>query len=211
MNRHAALFDLDGVIIDSESRYTLFWDNIEHIYPTGISNYAVAIKGTTLETILQNYESQQVRDDIVSRLQHFQDTMDYVMYDGAEAFLMDLLDHDVPTAMVTSSDSRKMNILFSHIPQLQRYFRIIIDGSMVTRSKPDPEGYNRAAKELGVDPADCCVFEDSLQGLRAGRAAGGKVVALATTYPRERINDMADHTIDALAQFSYEQFENLWK
>lgn len=211
MSRHAALFDLDGVIIDSESRYTEFWSLIESLYPTGIDNYPVAIKGTTLETILLNYPSQQVRDDIVSRLQHFQDTMVYELYDGAETFLAELLSHGVATAMVTSSDARKMKILFSHLPQLQQYFRIIIDGSMVSRSKPDPEGYNRAAAALGVAPEDCCVFEDSLQGLRAGRAAGGKVVALATTYPRERVSDMADITIDTLARFSYDQFEALWK
>ena len=49
--KHAALFDLDGVIVDSEKNYTRFWDEIESIYPTGIENYAYAIKGTTLETI----------------------------------------------------------------------------------------------------------------------------------------------------------------
>lgn len=52
MRLKAALFDLDGVIIDSEKLYTVFWNDIEQMYPTGIPDYAVAIKGTTLPEIL---------------------------------------------------------------------------------------------------------------------------------------------------------------
>lgn len=211
MKEYAALFDLDGVIIDTESTYTRFWDEIEKTYPTGIPNFAFAIKGTTLENILEHYDSQAVRDDVVARLRRFQDTMTYDLYPGALKFLDELRANGVARALVTSSDARKMDLLFGQLPQLRTYFDVLIDGSMVTRSKPDPEGYMTAARMLGREPQECCVFEDSLQGLKAGRALGGKVVGLATTYPRETVGPMADLTIDSIAEMDFKRFVSLWK
>lgn len=207
----AALFDLDGVIIDSESKYTHFWNEIESIYPTGIPDYAVAIKGTTLETILGNYNSRQIREDITERLHRFQKSMVYEPFPGALDFLQSLKARNIPMALVTSSDHAKMEELFRHIPRIKDLFNVIIDGSMVSRSKPDPQGYNLAADKLDVPYNRCCVFEDSIQGLKAGRAAGGKVVALATTYPRETVEPLADITIDALARFSPQRLLELFQ
>ncbi len=87
MKRFGALFDLDGVLIDSESRYTMFWDEIEKIYPTGIPNYACAIKGTTIETILENYQEASVREDILNRLKKLQKEMVYELFPGVNGFL----------------------------------------------------------------------------------------------------------------------------
>lgn len=209
--KHAALFDLDGVIIDSEKVYTRFWTEIEKIYPTGIPDYPYAIKGTTLETIMTNYSSEEVKADIIRRLKQLQDTMVYELYPGALEFLEELRRSGVAMAMVTSSDDRKMRMLLAQIPRIGELFSFIIDGSMVTRSKPDPQGYNLAAARLGFDPADCCVFEDSIQGLHAGRAAGGKVVGLATTYPRSVVEPLADITVDRLGDMTVERFNALWR
>ena len=59
-----------------------------------------------------------------------------------------------------------------------------------------------AARELGVKPSDCYVFEDSFNGLKAGRAAGAKVIALTTSNPRESMEALADRVIDRLEDFS---------
>ncbi|MCM1110300.1 MAG: HAD family hydrolase [Clostridium sp.] len=209
MFQTGALFDLDGVIIDSESRYTEFWAGIERIYPTGIPNYPVAIKGTTLGEILKNYDSQEVRDDIVARLEHFQDNMPFDIYPGAVEFIESLDRAGIPVAMVTSSDHRKMGLLFGAHPRLKPLFKVIVDGSMVSRSKPDPEGYRKAAALIGVPSERCCVFEDSIQGLLAGRAAGGRVVGVATTWPEERIAPMADLVVPTLASMSLDRFLTL--
>lgn len=200
---YGALFDLDGVIVDSESQYTVFWDGIEKMYPTGIPDYAVAIKGTTLEKILNNYPDQAVRDDIVQRLNKFQEEdMDYPIYPGVETFLEELKRRGIPAAVVTSSDHRKMDVVYARHPRLKDYFEVIIDGSMVTRSKPDPQGYLLAASRIGRDPRHCFVFEDSLQGLKAGRASGAAVIGLATTYPAELLTDKADKIISGFEGFS---------
>ncbi len=204
MRKRAVLFDLDGVLIDSETAYTRFWDEIDHIYPSGVENYAIAIKGTTLPEIMKVYEDEAVRDDILRRIDEFQASMVYEIFPGVETFLSDLTANGIPAAIVTSSDDRKMSMLFSQHPGLRDYFGAIIDASQVTRSKPDPQGYLLAAKAIGADSSDCFVFEDSLQGLRAGRAAGATVIGLTTTYPYEKVRPLADAIIDTLDGFTVE-------
>lgn len=196
------LFDLDGVLIDSETTYTRFWEEIDRIYPTGIENYAIAIKGTTLPEILKHYDDEMVRTDIVRRVIEFQENLTFNLYDGVEEFLTQLRQNNIRTAIVTSSDNRKMQLLFSQIPQLKELVDVVIDASMVTHSKPNPEGYLKAAEAIGCNPKDCYVFEDSLQGLKAGRDSGATAIALSTTYPRETLKGKAAKIIDGFVGFS---------
>lgn len=202
MTRFGALFDLDGVLIDTEGKYTEFWDEISRIYPTGIDNYALHIKGTTLEEIMKDFPDPDVRADILRRIREFQDTMTYPLFPGVERFLTDLAANGIPAAIVTSSDNRKMNFLFKEHPSFRDHFEVVIDSSKVTLSKPDPQGYLLAAEALGCDPKNCFVFEDSIQGLKAGRAAGAAVIGLATTNPRSTVEPLADHVIDGFTEFS---------
>lgn len=202
MRLKAALFDLDGVLIDSERLYTVFWDEIERIYPTGIPDFSVTIKGTTLPEILSLYPTEEIRADITRRLHEFQDNMDFPLLPGAIEFLDFLHGAGIPVALVTSSDSRKMERLFAKVPQLKDRFDVIVDASRVTRSKPDPQGYLIAAADCGADPADCIVFEDSFNGLKAGRASGARVIALATTHPAEKLAPFADMVVNSLAELT---------
>lgn len=204
MRLKAALFDLDGVIIDSEKLYTVFWNDIEQMYPTGIPDYAVAIKGTTLPEILSHYPTEDIKQDITRRLYEFQDNMRFPLIGGAVDFLERLRANGIPRALVTSSDARKMRCLKSQLPELLELFDVVIDASKVTRSKPDPQGYLIAVEAVGVKPEDCVVFEDSINGLKAGRASGAGVVALATTYPAETLAPLADKVIESWAQLDIE-------
>lgn len=197
MRYKAALFDLDGVIVDTESIYTDFWDDIDRRYPTGVDNFARVIKGNTLARILDTYFDENLRDEILVLLKEQEESMRYRLFDGVSDFLDRLIENDIPKAIVTSSNDRKMSRLFSQIPELRPKFEAIITDAMVERSKPDPQGYLIAAEKLGVDPSDCVVFEDSFAGLEAGRRAGAYVVALATTNPRESLYEKADEVIDS--------------
>ena len=98
-----------------------------------------------------------------------------------------------------------MQLLFEQHPDFRKYFRTVIDASQVTRSKPDPQGYIKAAESLGLKPEDCFVFEDSLQGLKAGNASGATVIALATTYPAEVLKGKAAKIIGGLDEFSVDE------
>lgn len=198
-NPDAILFDLDGVLIDSEDLYTGFWDVTEALYPTGIPDFAHAIKGTNLGSIMKLFKPE-VRDDIMARILDFDSRLQYPMFDGAIELLDLLRQREIPAALVTSSNPEKMEQLQRQYPDFLQRFSAVVNGSMVSRGKPDPEGYLLAAGMLGREPARCVVVEDSLQGIRAGRAAGCEVWGLTTTLPPETIAPEAHFTFNNISE-----------
>ncbi len=202
MNKIGVLFDLDGVLIDSEGLYTKFWEDIEKIYPTGVDNFTYKIKGNALFKILDTYfNGEDVKNDIIARVHEFERTIVYPIYDGVIEFLSELKEQNVSIAVVTSSDDVKMDYLFKQYPDFKQYFDVIITGSMVTESKPHPQGYLLAAEKLGCNISDCFVFEDSLQGLDAGMASGATVIGLTTSNPEELIENKAHKIINGFVGF----------
>lgn len=207
----AALFDLDGVLIDSESIYTVFWNRMNELFPTGIDNFAYVIKGTTLPQILDRYfPDPKVQAELRVYLKKQEAEMVYRIFPGVERFLRALKEKGIPTAIVTSSNDAKMKVLFDSLPGFRDYFDVVVTDTDVTRSKPDPQGYMLAAERLGVPSEHCVVFEDSRVGLEAGRRAGGKVVAVATTLTHEDIAGCGDIVIDSFEELTPERVEALF-
>lgn len=198
-----ALFDLDGVLIDTETEYTRIWSEIDSRFPSGVDNFPMVIKGTTLPHILSTYyPDPQVQKQVVDMLNRCEAAMDYRQIPGAFEFLQTLKDAGIPAALVTSSNDEKMANVYRRLPKLKDYFRTIVTACDVTHSKPDPEGYRLAAARIGLPSHRCCVFEDAFSGLEAGRKAGGRVVALATTSPRSDLQGRADTIIDDFTAFT---------
>ncbi len=194
----AALFDLDGVLMDSETIYTQIWQNIERVYPTGIEDFARKIKGNTLTCILDtHFPDPEVRRAVVELLLDYERKMQYVVFPGVMEFLEQLRAAGVPMVIVTSSSDEKMERIACESPEFMSYFTALVTDSCVTYSKPHPEPYLTGAYAVDADPAQCIVFEDSYTGMASGRAAGAAVVGLATTNPRESIVDKADVVIDS--------------
>ncbi len=198
----AALFDLDGVLIDTEPTYTRIWSNIERRFPTGYSDFAYRIKGTTLPHILNTYFAPENHTEVMRMLDEAERNMDYQLFDGVLDFLKALNQAGIPAAIVTSSNDEKMERLFASLPGFRELFGDVITDSRVSRSKPDPEGYILGARSLGADPADSFVFEDSFNGLKAGRAAGATVIALSTSNPEEALRPLADAVISTFVGFT---------
>ncbi|MDE6340900.1 MAG: HAD family phosphatase [Muribaculaceae bacterium] len=194
------LFDLDGVLVDSERIYTKIWESIEKQWPTGVENFAYKIKGTTLEDILTRYFPEEIRGKVTEELIRLEGMMIYGPLPGAVEFLDKLRERNIPVALVTSSNNLKMEHLWQDMPDFRSRFNLIITGDVVTNSKPDPEGYLKAAGGLGVKPQRCAVFEDSLQGVKAGRAAGAFVVGVAGTLKAEDIAPYCDIVVNAVAE-----------
>lgn len=206
----AALFDLDGVLIDTETLYTEFWDTLGHSYCAGIENFAQRIKGTTIADILTTYFPEEQHAEILETLQNFEANMKYRLFPGVEDFLRRIKDACIPAAIVTSSNDAKMERLWRQLPGFRQWFDAVITDSKVQRSKPDPQPYQVAAAELGVRPEDCCVFEDSFSGIESGRRAGAKVVGLATTNPAESLVGKADIVVPSLESLTVEQLQGLF-
>lgn len=211
MKKVGVLFDLDGVLINSEDLYTEFWEEIEKIYPTNIKDFAFIIKGNALFKILNTYFPQEIHQDIINRVHDFENNIKYPIYDGVIEFLELLKKQGFPTAIVTSSDDVKMNALYKEYPYFRQYFDIVITGSDVTESKPHPQGYLMAADKIGCASTDCYVFEDSIQGIAAGIAAGATVVALTTSNPIDLLKDKAHAVIDSFVDFNIEKMLNVKK
>ena len=195
----SVLFDLDGVLVDSESIYTEFWSDVERHFPTGVDGFSLKIKGTTLPSILNTYFPVEQHPAIIAMLRELESRMVYRLFDGVEAMLGELKDAGYRLAIVTSSNRAKMLTVYDHIPAFVRYVDELITDEDVEHSKPDPEPYLRGAERLGVSAADCAVIEDSLNGLRSGRAAGAYVVGIPTTNSREDIAPLSDAVLDRIA------------
>lgn len=194
---------MDGVLVDTEGIYTEFWSDMDRRFPTGVAGFAQVIKGSTLTNILDTYfPDKSVQDRIVDMLKQHERDMRYRLFDGVAELLVALRQRGLRMAIVTSSNRAKMKHLFAQLPELEKAMDIVITDEDISRSKPDPEGYLLAAERLGIPAEECYIFEDSLNGLRAARAAGGVVVGVATTNPRKVVEEMSDITVDTLADFS---------
>lgn len=210
--RLAALFDMDGVVLDTEGQYDLFWIEQGKRYHPGMPDFYKKIKGMTTEKILEDYfgGDMDLQQQISRELDEFEKKMSYPYVPGVENFIRVLLDHGVRIALVTSSNNVKMSYVLKAHPEFTEYFERMITADKVTKSKPDPECYLLAARELQVETDVCCVLEDSFAGIEAGRNARMKVVGLATTNPAEKIQGMVDWVLPDFTGYTYDEFEDLW-
>ncbi len=223
MEIKAALFDLDGVVFDTEKQYTIFWTMIGEEYLPEVPNFAHLIKGQTLVQIYGKYfssaedfahvgdfesvEAEQAK--ITARLDDFEQHMKYEYVPGFETFVKDLRNHGVKCAVVTSSNIPKMLNVYKEHPEFKAYFDRVLTSEDFAKSKPDPDCYLKGAACFGAKPEECVGFEDSFNGLRAVRASGAFTMGLATTNPEEAISDLSDYVIDDYTHFSYAQLAKI--
>ena len=196
------LFDLDGVLLDSEGLYSIFWAQMDKERPTGIDNFASFIKGFHLDRILGYFDSDETRLHVLEQLLAFEKEMRYEFFPGALEFVRQLRAMNIPMAIVTSSDRKKMQSLYQQHPEFPTLFDQIITGDMVVKAKPDPYCYLMGAELIGVDIKDCIVIEDSLNGLLAGRASGARVIGIATTLSADDVSPLSDLTVNTIADLS---------
>ena len=208
----AALFDLDGVVFDTEPQYTLFWSAICRQYHPEHPGLEQEIKGSTLTQIYDCWFSgnlKKERPEVTKWLDAYERQMHYDYIAGFEKLISDLQIHGVKTAVVTSSNLPKMESVYRYQPAFKQLFDAILTSEDFDKSKPDPDCYQKAAARLGVDKDECLVFEDSINGLRSGRAAGMKVVGLATTNIVEVIAPLSDIQIIDYRDTDYERLNSL--
>ena len=193
-----ALFDFDGVLMDTESQYSRFWDETGRKF-VNIEGFGSIIKGQTLNQIFAKHfagHSEEELRAIEDAINDFEKEMTYEFIPGAREFLLELKKAGIPTAIVTSSNNTKMSQVYKAHPQLHTMVDAILTSEHFTRSKPDPECFLKGMEVLGGTPGTTVVFEDSIHGLTAARAAGAYVVGLATTNKRETIAPLCDLVID---------------
>ena len=206
-----ALFDFDGVVVDTEPQYTLFWDEKGKKYHPEIPNFGHHIKGQTLIQIYKQFfrEPEGLQDEITRQLLDYELTMHFEYIDGVVDFMKELREKGVKLAIVTSSNDAKMANAYREHPELKTMVDYIVTADRVTHSKPHPECFLLGAEMLGVEKDNCIVFEDSFHGIEAGNRAGMKVIGLATTNSAEAIADKCALVIPDFTDFTFEKMKGV--
>lgn len=205
----AALFDLDGVVFDTEGQYSIFWGEMGRKYFPSISGFEKRIKGMTLVQIYDQYcpGETEMQRNMTAALNDFEINMSFNYIPGFETFVKSLREKGIKTAVVTSSNDEKMRNVYNAHPDFKSLFDAILTSEDFKTSKPDPDCYLTAAKRFGLQPNECVGFEDSINGLKAVRAACMFCVGLATTNAREVVSQYSDIVIDDYIGFSIDMIK----
>lgn len=190
------LFDLDGVIVDTESQYTRHWNAMGEKY-LGKENFGITIKGQTLVQILDQYvDDPAIAEILENEVDRFERDMDFDPVPGAFEFMKKAKDAGIPTAIVTSSNEKKMGQLYRRYPDFKEWVNVVLTSEHFTKSKPNPECFLKGMEVLGGTPETTVVFEDSMHGIAAGTGSGAFVVGLTTTNPKEKLEPLCNMVID---------------
>ena len=127
---------------------------------------------------------------------------------GARDLLQALKEAGIP-AIVGSSTPRKNLEVAIEVLGLEGLFQELVSSNDVTKGKPDPEVFLKAAGKIGKKPGECVVFEDSLHGIQAGLDGGMKVVAVATTHEEEELSH-AHKVVHRLTALCLDDLRNLF-
>ena len=128
---------------------------------------------------------------------------------GAIDLIIELKKRKISMAIASSAPLANIKCILNTLG-IRQYFRAIIGEEDVTRGKPDPEVFLKAAEKLGVMPQKCVVVEDALQGIRAAKRAGMACIAVAGTYPAEALKE-AELVISSLTDIDTEELLGLIK
>lgn len=183
---NAALFDFDGVVVDTEPVYDRFWEDAIMRHKFQIPDFLNKIRGITMSHLMDTYFSdypEAFRQQILEESIAYERQMPLPLLPGSLDFVRYLHENGIRTALVTSSDQEKIDRAFNMYASynIRNLFDSVVTADRITRGKPDPMCYQLAASELQVSSSECLVFEDSFAGIEAAQQAGMSVVGLSTS------------------------------
>lgn len=183
-----AIFDLDGVLVDTAKYHYLAWKELAKELGFDFKESDnERLKGVSrmrsLEILLEvggitatEEEKQRMAEEKNNRYVEMLQSLDKSeLLEGAEEYIRQLKREGVLISLGSASKNAPFILEKLEIKEL---FDAIVDGNSVSKAKPDPEVFLKGAEMLGLEPCDCCVFEDSQAGIDAARAAGCSVIAI---------------------------------
>jgi beta-phosphoglucomutase family hydrolase len=192
----AVLFDMDGVIVDSNPFHKIAFEQFLAQYQISLTDeelkahvYGKTNKEGMPYIFKKELSSAELEERAEEKEAMFRDLYkkDIQPIKGLLPFLRMLKAQGIPTAVGTSAPTANLHFILDSL-QLKPYFDALLDSTYVTQGKPDPEIYLKSARELGVEPKHCIVIEDSLAGVQAGLNAGMKVIGITTTHSAEELS-----------------------
>jgi beta-phosphoglucomutase family hydrolase len=201
-----ALFDWDGVIIDSAAQHEQSWNWLAELerLPLAADHFKRGF-GLKNERIIPGILGWTSDPEEVARLSNRKEELyrELVVRDGVaplpgvREFLEGLHKAGVPCAVGSSTHRANIETIF-RITGLGPFFTTVVAAQDVSHGKPDPEVFLKGAERIGVPPARCVVFEDAFAGLEAARAGGMKSVGVATTNAAAALDGKADRVVHRL-------------
>jgi beta-phosphoglucomutase len=182
-----ALFDMDGVLVDSNPWHLRAWRELtsRHGLNLSVTQLRQGISGRISEDIVREFFRGLTRIEAV-RLGDEKEVIFRALIhgqcrplSGLARFLNRLRTHGIRTAVATSAPRANLDLVIDEL-RLGAMFDAFISAEQVERGKPDPEAYLRAAEAIGVPPRYCMIFEDATAGIEAGRAAGCLCIGIAS-------------------------------
>jgi HAD superfamily hydrolase (TIGR01509 family) len=185
----AVVFDMDGVLIDSGAHHRDAWRQLlADLGLTPAPEFWRLTIGRPAEEAVPLLLGRAVDTEEAAQLarrkrEHYArlSARGMLPIAGAPGFVAALVRQGIPRAVATSASRHDMEEMLTGVG-LRRHFEVVVTAEDVRRGKPDPEVYVRAAQGLGLAPARCVVFEDSLVGVRAARSAGMRVIGVASAH-----------------------------
>ncbi|GAB3724513.1 HAD family hydrolase [Spirosoma lituiforme] len=216
----AVIFDMDGVIVDTNPHHRTAWREYYQRYGKTLSDadFVEYVSGKHNNDILRHlFAGKTLTADESRQLAHEKEALFRELYSkditpvvGLIPFLQSLKKAGILTAVATSAPVENLDFVMDAL-SLRPYFDVLLNESLVTHPKPDPEIYQKAMDMLGVDPAESVIFEDSMTGIQAGKASGASVVGLATTQSLDELYPFVDDAILDFSQMTLDRLEKLVK
>jgi beta-phosphoglucomutase family hydrolase len=182
------VFDMDGVLIHSNPVHVRAWEIFNRRYglettPSMLRNMYGRRNDELIREFFPGLTAEEVKTRGAAKEELYREMIsgriEEILVPGLRPFLES--HRHRPMAVASNAEPANVDFVLDH-GRLRHYFRVVVDGHQVRHPKPHPEIYRRAAELLGIRPEDCVVFEDSLLGVQAARAAGSRVVGVLTTH-----------------------------
>jgi beta-phosphoglucomutase family hydrolase len=196
------IFDMDGVVVDNHRFHFKAWMQFSQKYkfPLDAQIYRDKFNGKTnadlFTMIFGDVSAAQIKSYANEKEGLYKDlyASEMMTHKGLIDFLEYLGRKKIKIALGTSAPPENVDFTLDGLT-IRKYFPVIVDGSMVSIGKPDPQVYKLCCARLGLDPKDCVVFEDALLGLEAGERAGCKIVAVATSHEVYELKSKTENII----------------
>lgn len=215
-NLKAVIWDMDGVIVDSEPCHFSAWKMIFTKYDWDFSEEKFCRTfGMTNEQVILDITANALDKDSITKIANEKDVYFREIVEkqarfvnGVQHWLDEFKANGIKQAVASSGSWGNINTIIDAL-QIRPCFDALVSGED-SASKPDPAVFLLAAKELGMAPANCLVIEDAIVGVQAAVAAQMKCLALTTTNPAERL-DQADLILPDPASLTVDLLKKLFK
>lgn len=211
----AFVFDMDGVIVDSNPYHKIALQKFCKRLGFDLDEQEMVHKiyGRTNKEWISNLFDGHIQTDLLAQYGIEKELLYQELYKphiqplaGLKEFLQILDNQAIPKAIATSAPRINVDFTLGYTG-LSGFFSTILDESHVSHGKPNPEIYLKAAAALQLPPEQCIVFEDSLSGVAAAKAAGCKVVGVLTTHSADELA----HTDMTIEDFTNLQPEKIYR